>query len=119
MAPRLTDIDIFRMNISNHKFGGKLIYEYDFGDSWTHLLKVEKILPAKQDTFYPVCTDGTRACPPEDCGGFPGHMALLEALANPDDEDNAERIEWIGEDYDPEKIDLDEINQGLRRLYQK
>ncbi len=118
MAPRLTDIDIFRMNISNHKFGGKLIYEYDFGDSWTHLLKVEKILPAKQDhSILSAQTEHT--CPPEDCGGFPGHMALLEALANPDDEDNAERIEWIGEDYEPEKIDLDEINQGLRRLYQK
>lgn len=97
------------------KSGDELIYEYDFGDGWTHRLKVEKVLPAEQDTVCPVCLEGARACPPEDCGGFPGYMALLEALANPDDEDNAERIEWIGEDYNPEKFDLDKINRELKQ----
>jgi len=100
------------------KAGDKLFYEYDFGDGWRHLLKIEKVLPAKKDTFYPVCTDGKRACPPEDCGGFPGYMGLLEALKNPDEDDNVELIEWVGEDYDPEKFALDEVNQGLKRLYQ-
>lgn len=100
------------------KSGDKLIYDYDFGDSWRHLLKVEKVLPAKPGAFHATCTDGKRACPPEDCGGFPGYMALLEALKNPHDDDDAELHEWLGEDYDPEKFDLDEVNQRLRRLYQ-
>lgn len=101
------------------KSGDKFIYEYDFGDGWRHLLKVEKVITEEQDTFYPVCTDGARACPPEDCGGFPGYMRILEIMKDPDNEEYEEMKEWIGEDYDPEKIDLEEINQGLKQLYQK
>ncbi len=111
------DEDEFTLN-DVAKSGDKLIYEYDFGDGWRHQLKVEKVLPAKPDTFYPVCTAGKRACPPEDCGGFPGYMRMLDILKDPDDEEHEEMKEWIGEDYDPEKFDLDEVNQALRRLYQ-
>ena len=35
--------------------GQKLIYEYDFGDSWTHQLLVEKISPLEDGVRYPVC----------------------------------------------------------------
>ena len=44
-------------------------YEYDFGDSWAHIIRVEKLVPAQAGVRYPVCVDGKRACPPEDCGG--------------------------------------------------
>ena len=47
-------------------------YEYDFGDGWKHEIVLEKIFPRKPGTKYPTCIEGRRACPPEDCGGFPG-----------------------------------------------
>ena len=50
-----------------------LVYEYDFGDSWEHIVTVEKILPVDASTpAGAVCLAGSRACPPEDCGGIGG-----------------------------------------------
>ncbi|MEA5569218.1 MULTISPECIES: IS1096 element passenger TnpR family protein [unclassified Anabaena] len=39
------------------------------GDNWQHQIRVEAILTPESNCFYPVCIDGKRACPPEDCGG--------------------------------------------------
>jgi len=45
----------------------KAEYEYDFGDGWTHLIKLEKIIEAEGDNKdYPKCIAGKMACPPED-----------------------------------------------------
>ena len=38
----------------------KLIYEYDFGDSWEHELLIEKILPPEAGKRYPVPHRQTR-----------------------------------------------------------
>jgi len=96
--------------------GDKFIYEYDFGDGWRHTLKIEKVLPAEKDQRYPRCLAGECACPPEDSGGIPGYMRMLEILNNPSGEEYDEMLEWTGEDFDPEAFDLDAINQALWRL---
>src|SRR5262249_31922490 len=63
--------------------GDGLVYEYDFGDSWEHMVMLEKILPASAGTrLTAVCVGGERACPPEDCGGVGGYEELLKALKN-------------------------------------
>lgn len=93
--------------------GDTFIYEYDFGDSWEHEIKVEKILSVESGTHYPVCLAGERACPPEDCGGFPGYDRLLEALSDPVNPKYTELLEWIDEDFDPEIFDLDAVNVAL------
>jgi hypothetical protein len=94
----------------------KFQYEYDFGDSWSHELLVEKILPRDPAFKHPVCVAGANACPPEDCGGIPGYYEMLSALANPRHPCHAERMEWIGGEWDPEWFDLDEINAVLKGL---
>lgn len=92
----------------------KFIYEYDFGDSWEHEIVAEKFLPIDPAAKYPVCLGGARACPPEDCGSFPGYMNILEALdAKPPTKEQKELLEWVGEDYDPERFDLDAVNRRL------
>ena len=96
--------------------GDSLIYEYDFGDGWEHTIKIEKVIAPEKDQHYPVCLDGKRACPPEDCGGPWGYQHLLEVLANPQDEEHEEMQEWYGTDFDPEAFALVEINKMLRRL---
>ncbi|MCB9430746.1 MAG: plasmid pRiA4b ORF-3 family protein [Ardenticatenaceae bacterium] len=96
--------------------GQKMLYEYDFGDSWEHELLLEKILPAEPGVHYPRCLKGKRACPPEDCGGPWGYEALLEALADADHEEHESYLEWVGDDFDPEEFDLEEINDALSGL---
>jgi len=49
--------------------GARFRYEYDFGDSWVHILQVEKVLSPEPGQQVPVCVKGKRACPPEDVGG--------------------------------------------------
>lgn len=93
--------------------GGKFLYEYDFGDSWAHEIKVEKILPPEPGLKYPRCIDGARACPPEDSGGVPGYERMLEIIANPKDEEYEDILEWLGDDFDPEAFDLKMVNREL------
>lgn len=100
--------------VTGEKF--KFIYEYDFGDSWRHVLLVEKILPVDHQQQYPVCIKGKRACPPEDVGGVWGYATFLEALANPEHPDHKMYVEWVGDEFDAEYFDLDEINRRLARL---
>lgn len=94
--------------------GQKLLYEYDFGDSWEHEVVVEKILPFDPQAKYPVCLDGTRACPPEDCGSFPGYSDILAALKAPKKtEEQKKLLEWLEDGYDPERFDLEAVNKRL------
>ena len=82
-----------------------IYYEYDFGDSWMHEIKLEKILPAQPKDQYPRLVDGANACPPEDCGGPRGYAHLLEVVADPKDDEHDEMIQWLGiensEEFDP------------------
>ena len=88
-------------------------YTYDFGDDWEHTITVEKTLPAAQGTTYPACVAGKRACPPEDCGGPWGYQELLEILADPAHPERAERLEWLGEEFDPEDFSVEVANAFL------
>lgn len=83
-------------------------YEYDFGDCWQHEILFEGILLKEKDKDYPLCLDGSRACPPEDCGGTTGYSNLLEILKDPGHEDHKRMKEWLSgwyEGYDPETFD--------------
>ena len=96
--------------------GDKCLYTYDFGDEWKHKIVLEKILEPDEERQLPVCLKGKRACPPEDCGGIYGYEDMLAKLAGPDDEDKAELLEWLGEEFEPEKFDIDLVNANLKDL---
>ena len=92
----------------------KFVYEYDFGDSWNHMILLEKILPLDQEVAYPICPAGKRACPPEDCGGIWGYYDFLEAIQDPKHPEHDEMLEWVGGSFDPEEFDLDAINEEVK-----
>ena len=99
----------------------KFEYLYDFGDSWEHEIKVEKILPFETTAKYPKCLDGELACPPEDCGSLWGYEELSELtkLSKDElDEEGLERLEWLG-DYDFEHFSVDEVNAVLWKRFAK
>jgi hypothetical protein len=103
----------YRLNQLGLHEKSKFSYEYDFGDSWDHTILVEKILPEEKGARYPVCVKGKRACPPEDVGGVWGYDDFLQAVTDPEHEEHDEYLEWIGDDFDPEAFDLDEVNEVL------
>jgi hypothetical protein len=63
--------------------GGKMVYTYDFGDSWDHVIALESIAPPLEGVAYPRCIGGHRAAPPEDSGGIWGYEALCAAANTP------------------------------------
>jgi len=107
-------IDYSEMPISDLliKEKDKIIYDYDFGDSWEHDVCLEKILAYDTSKKYPFCIKGKNACPPEDCGGIWGYYRILDVLKDPKHEDYSDYSEWYG-DIDPEYFDVDDVNQEL------
>lgn len=115
-GPEMQDETQVKLNQIAPGEGYKFVYEYDFGDSWEHILLVEKVLPPDPDAHYPVCIKGRRACPPEDVGGMWGYYEFLEAIQDPNHPEHENYVEWIGGDFDPEAFDLDEVNAALRTM---
>lgn len=91
----------------------QVVYEYDFGDSWEHLVKLEKRTPGGDQDHVPVCLAGENAAPIDDLGGIFGYYSWLEALENPKHEMHEEAVDWLGDDFDPARFDL---NQAKKRL---
>lgn len=79
-------------------------YIYDFGDNWTHTILLEKILPREKGITYPLCVEGQRSCPPEDCGGVWGYEKFLDVIMDPGHEKYEEMLTWAG-DFEPEYFD--------------
>jgi len=85
------------------------VYEYDFGSSWVHEVRFEGLREAAPDLTYPVCLDGARHRPPEDCGGVEAYHDLLRVLSDPSDPEHKEKLEWVGGAFDPEQFEKNEI----------
>ena len=114
-GPEKLDESDFRLCDLLHARGDRLTYLYDFGDGWRHEVRIEKVLPATRPLLT-TCTAGKRAAPPEDCGGVPGYYHLVEAMSHPRHPEHRRLVEWLGDPYDPEAIDLDGINAKLQSV---
>ena len=109
--------------------GQVAIYRYDFGDGWRHQVLLEGIVLGDPGAGYPVCTDGRRGCPPEDCGGEAGYEELLQALANPRHKRHREFILWLKghaknyypfdpETFDPKAVRFANPGQRLQQAFE-
>jgi hypothetical protein len=94
----------------------RFFYEYDLGDSWRHEVVVESHEAGPLILKFATCIDGQRACPPEDCGGTSGYRGFLEAISDPDHEQHADLVNWVGRPFDPEHFDLAMVNAALQRV---
>jgi hypothetical protein len=95
------------------------IYIYDFGDSWTHKITLEKITTEK--IKVPSCIGGKGKCPPEDCGGISGYQDLLEILSNPLHSEYDDTRTWLGledgEDWDASEFDLKQADKMAGKMW--
>jgi len=109
-------VDETRTRLGDVAPGGTVFgYQYDFGDSWEHGIRVSQVAEPAAGTTYPRCVAGERACPPEDCGGAWGYTELLDALADPRHERHEELREWVGGSFDPAAFHLEGVNARLHR----
>lgn len=93
------------------EIGRSLVYEYDFGDGWTHELRLEEI--RKSSGRRALCLDGARACPPEDVGGIFGYVEFLQALGDSTHAQHSDYTTWIGFDFDSEHFSTEKVNEDI------
>lgn len=95
---------------------GRFSYWYDFGDDWMHEIRAKVVPAAKAKGMeLPACIAGSGACPPEDCGGVPGYMHLLEQLRSGSPQQKEDARAWLGDRAVPERFDLEAADRALRR----
>ncbi len=100
--------------------GDELMYTYDFGDDWRHLVKLEKITDEKTPRI--TCLAGKGACPPEDVGGVWGYEKMKRTFAEePKSEEADSYREWLGlepeEDINSKEFNLEEVNDMLSAMF--
>jgi pRiA4b ORF-3-like protein len=96
-----------------------LKYLYDFGDGWEHSVRIERITDAMPGIAYPRLVEAAGRCPPEDVGGPSGYRELLDAIADPNHQEHAERLQWIGGHFDPTNTDVEALAQAVHCLAMK
>lgn len=98
--------------------GARLVYEYDFGDSWQLEIIVDDIIEdvsfSQEGTHHvlahAVCLEGQCAGPPEDVGGISGYEEFVKAIRNRSHPEHNSWLEWVGGSFDPEQFDLESVN---------
>jgi len=92
--------------------GESMVYRYDFGDDWHHMILLEKILPGDNPLNRPVCLAGERRCPPEDVGGVHGYQEFLEIIFDSAHKEYKQYVRWAGGHFIDE-FDLKAANVKL------
>jgi len=108
-------LDEWRVRLADvlRKPKDRMVYEYDFGDGWTHDIVLEAVSPAPLRARYPMVLAGKRACPPEDVGGPDGYAHFLEAIRDPRHPEHDDMIAWSGSPFDLDAFDLQDINSAF------
>ena len=80
----------------------EMMFEYDFGDSWRHKVKVVDSMAYGKDEKPSIrLIDGKNACPPNDVGGIHGYKEMLRVIKEePDGEEAWEYYTWLGSKWD-------------------
>ena len=98
--------------------GDCFVYLYDFGDSWSHVITVEKVEIIENDPYSDAyVAGGERACPPEDVGGATGYYNFLETvLSKPHSEEGMRLLNWADGEFNPEMFDRLAANAAIQRM---
>lgn len=93
--------------------GSTIDFEYDFGDSWMHKVRVSSVIDEPCHADEIAVMSGKGVCPPEDVGGVWGYARMLDILSGKiDDPEEKESYEaWLGlekgEAFDTADFDVD------------
>ena len=88
----------------------KMLYTYDFGENWEHVIEFEGSFSRAADTQYPLCIDGQQACPPENVGGYHGYLNFIEAMKDKEHPHHEMYARWRdSEPFDPNQFDPSKV----------
>ncbi|WP_136659227.1 plasmid pRiA4b ORF-3 family protein [Nitratireductor sp. XY-223] len=91
-----------------------VLYEYDFGDNWRHLLRLERAT-REENAKYPRCIAAARSGPPEDVGGPSGYAKFLEVWLDPEHEEHKAVRQWAGRRFNPDRVNLNQVNKAIAK----
>lgn len=80
-----------------------------------HEVLFEGCPPREPGRKYPVCLEGRRSCPPEDCGGPWGYQDMLAILANPKHEEHESFLDWCGSSFSPDEFDAMKATKAMSK----
>ncbi len=103
---------------SEFKHVKKIHYTYDFGDNWEFSITLQKTLPYDNAFVYPCCISHTGGRLLEDCGGPYCYNLLAAWCRDPTVATKTAVLEQFDEellaeyeDFDPDDLDMNEINR--------
>lgn len=100
------------------KQGDSVMFEYDYGDSWYHKVKLKSVTDYTDDEPRAVrLIGGANACPPDDCGGIYCYNHLVELMRkNPQSGELSEFYDWMGSKWDYEYFPKDKAAKAVDRM---
>lgn len=110
--------DASKISLNNYfdKLKQKIVYIYDFGDDWRHIVELVEITDEKLS--YSICLEGKGCNLMEDCGGIGGFYNMVEALNDPNHPEYSDYVEWLGwdegEKWDLNYFDIESVNKELK-----
>lgn len=111
--------DAKRVKLTSYFTGRTVVewceYEYDFGDGWSHEVKLMGLVTEKE-SFRRRLLAGERSGPREDSGGVPGYRRITEFLRtgiDADDDPDGLRA-WVG-GWQPEGFDCQQAKRTFDR----
>ena len=113
---RYEDAGMATLELLLHDSVRRMNYVYDMGDYWEHAVIVERVTAPLLNVTYPQFLGGERRCPPEDCGGVPGHHEFMENIGSEDSAQRKSALDWYGGPYDPDNIGERKIITALRSI---
>eukprot|EP00727_Mastigamoeba_balamuthi_P010074 m51a1_g569 hypothetical protein (1145) ;mRNA; r:516026-520633 len=110
--------------------GDRLLYVYDLGDSWRHVVEVVGVEAPERSTGRCVCVAGQLECPPEDSVGLDGmgndalrkHMPALVDATHPAHRELVAKVaqadNFASRKYSPTHFSVAEANRALAAAFQ-
>lgn len=95
------------------KIGDEIEYVYDFGDDWTHKIKLLDLQLPTSPSSSPSCLAGSEACPPEDCGGIHMYNEMRQAITSPEHPMYQHAKYFFGRKRKPSRFNLKETDSIL------
>jgi hypothetical protein len=94
----------------------KLLYLYDFGDDWEHIITLTAVV--ETDMTLPHLLKAQQGCPPEDCGGPSGATYWASVWYDKNHEDHEVALDMFG-DQEPGWLDFESLQTAVKKLQPK